>query len=211
MNLPVVQWFTDRSVVVFADDPFEIAHALNGCLVGAGAHDDIQVRPGLDRVLVESFMVSTSLKDDVSRALQELNRGEPLKAPIGREHIIPVRYDGIDIEDVGNTLGLSRDAVIMAHTRTTWRVGMLGFAPGFPYLIPSHPNPWNELARRESPRTRVPAGSVAVAAGMSAIYPNELPGGWQIIGTTDVELFTPQNASGPTLLQPGDTVLFEAR
>lgn len=210
MSTPEPKWYTDCSVVVVSASPVATAQAFEQYFNAEFPHSGISVRPGLDRVVVLSPVPLPALRDCVAQAIENVNAtpGTQTKGE-GRAHTIHVRYEGIDIGEVGNTLGMSRDAVIMAHTRTTWRVGMLGFAPGFPYLIPSHPHPWSELPRRESPREKVPAGAVAVAAGMSSIYPSVLPGGWHIIGVTDVELFNPEKGSAPTLFKPGDTVKFE--
>jgi Allophanate hydrolase subunit 1 len=118
---------------------------------------------------------------------------------------IPVRYDGPDLEEVARLTGLRVDEVIRAHTETPWRVGFGGFAPGFAYLVGGDPR--LQVARRAEPRTRVPAGSVAVAGEYSGVYPRESPGGWQLIGTTDVVLWD-VTRQPPALLVPGTTVHF---
>lgn len=135
----------------------------------------------------------------------QLPLGDPTPS---RSVIIPVRYggdDGPDLDDVAQQLGLTLDELIALHTGHTYRVLMLGFAPGFPYIGPL---PFAlTLPRRATPRTVVPAGSVAVAAGMTGVYPQRLPGGWHLIGRTGVVLFDPQR-SPPSLLQAGDGVQF---
>src|SRR6185369_230487 len=93
---------------------------------------------------------------------------------------IRVRYDGADLEEVSRLTGLTTEQVIAAHTGTPWRVGFGGFAPGFAYLIGGDER--LNVPRQSEPRTRVPAGSVALAGEFSAIYPRESPGGWQLIG-----------------------------
>src|SRR5690242_2249750 len=93
---------------------------------------------------------------------------------------IGVVYDGADLEEVVRPTGLTADHVIAAHTGTPWRVGFGGFAPGFAYLIGGDER--LNVPRQSEPRTRVPAGSVALAGEFSAIYPRESPGGWQLIG-----------------------------
>ncbi len=119
---------------------------------------------------------------------------------------IPVRYDGIDLEAVAQLIGHSVESVIAIHSSATYEVAFCGFAPGFGYLrgLPSALH----LPRRETPRTRVPAGSVAIAAEYSAVYPRQSPGGWHLIGTTDVTLFDPARVP-PALLEPGTIVEFE--
>ena len=100
---------------------------------------------------------------------------------------------------------LDVDEVIARHTAATYRVAMLGFAPGFPYLFGLDPS--LHMPRRANPRTRVPAGSVAIGGAQTGIYPSELPGGWQIIGRSPAVLFDVKR-DPPSLLMPGDTVRF---
>lgn len=118
---------------------------------------------------------------------------------------IPVRYDGPDLDEVAGLTGLRVDEVVRAHTETPWRVGFGGFAPGFAYLVGGDPR--LHVARRAEPRTHVPAGSVAVAGEYSGVYPRESPGGWQLIGRTDVVLWDVARQP-PALLVPGWTVRF---
>lgn len=128
----------------------------------------------------------------------------------GRVVHITVRYggeDGPDLEEVAATLGLTPAEVVAAHTAQPLRVMMIGFAPGFPYLGPLPPA--LHLPRRATPRTAVPPGSVAIAAGLSGIYPAQLPGGWHLIGRVALRLFDP-GTEPPALLAPGDLVQFAA-
>ncbi|MEO5609384.1 MAG: allophanate hydrolase subunit 1 [Ornithinibacter sp.] len=118
---------------------------------------------------------------------------------------ITVRYDGPDLDDVAAATGLSRREVVAAHTASTCRVGFGGFAPGFAYLVDGDPR--LEVPRRVSPRTKVPAGSVALAGTYSGIYPRSSPGGWQIIGTTEAVLWD-VHRDPPALLRPGGIVRF---
>jgi KipI family sensor histidine kinase inhibitor len=123
---------------------------------------------------------------------------------------IGVRYggeDGPDLEEVATRLGLTPREVVAAHCAAPHRVLMIGFAPGYPYLggLP----PQLHVPRRATPRKAVPAGSVAIAAGMTGIYPARLPGGWHLLGRTEQRLFDP-SADPPCLLQPGDGVRFVA-
>lgn len=137
-----------------------------------------------------------------------LARGVPERRSPSRQVTIQVRYggaDGPDLESVASQLGLTPDDVIAQHTAHPWRVLMIGFAPGFPYIGPLPAS--LSLPRRATPRAAVPAGSVAIAAGMTGIYPSSLPGGWHLIGRTEVALFDPAR-NPPALLQPGDYVQF---
>jgi len=119
---------------------------------------------------------------------------------------IPVMYDGPDLAAAASLTGLSQDEVVAAHISRPWTVGFTGFAPGFAYLVGGDPR--LQVPRLDSPRPSVPAGSVGLAGGFSGIYPRSSPGGWQLIGRTDVELFDPLQ-SPPALLQPGMQVRFE--
>ena len=118
---------------------------------------------------------------------------------------IPVRYNGPDLSEVAERLGLSAREVIERHSGPVYTVFMTGFLPGFPYLGPL-PEAL-ELPRRDAPRLRVPAGSVAIAGRQTGIYPQASPGGWHLIGHTEVPLFNPA-VSTPALLQPGMQVRF---
>jgi len=118
---------------------------------------------------------------------------------------IPVRYDGEDLPHVAELLGISMQEVIARHTGTPWLGAFAGFAPGFVYMAGGHP--CFQVPRRTSPRTRVPAGSVALAGDFTAVYPKASPGGWQLIGTTDVAMWDMGRAE-PAYVQPGFRVQF---
>lgn len=127
-----------------------------------------------------------------------------------REHVIPVCYGGeygVDLAEVATLCGLDANAVIACHVAAEYRVAMLGFAPGFPYLLGLDPQLC--VPRRRDPRQRVPAGSVAIGGSQTGIYPDVLPGGWQLIGRTPLRLFD-INADTPSLLAAGDRVRFQA-
>ena len=129
---------------------------------------------------------------------------------IGKTIEIPVCYDAAyapDLADVARHCGLDAATVVARHVGGDYRVAMLGFAPGFPYLLGL--DPALVTPRRASPRTRVPAGSVAIGGAQTGIYPRELPGGWQVIGRTPLRLFDAARAA-PSLLAPGDRVRFRA-
>jgi KipI family sensor histidine kinase inhibitor len=123
------------------------------------------------------------------------------------EHVIPVRYTGEDLDYVAEQTRLAREKVIEIHSAALYRVFVIGFVPGFAYLGPLDQQ--LVLPRRESPRKRVPGGSVAIAEAQTGVYPSETPGGWHLIGTTDTRMFDP-NRPNPSLLAVGDRVRFEA-
>lgn len=121
---------------------------------------------------------------------------------------VPVRYDGADLLDVARLWATTPAGVAERLGATAFRVAFCGFTPGFAYLT-GLPDEF-AVPRLESPRTRVPAGSVALADAYTGIYPTASPGGWRIVGTTDAALFDP-GRSQPALLNPGTRVRFVER
>lgn len=126
-------------------------------------------------------------------------------APSDRLVEIPVRYDGEDLEEVSRLTGLSVDEVIQRHTESEFAVAFCGFAPGFGYLVGG--DQLLHVPRRQTPRTRIPAGAVALAGAFSGVYPQASPGGWQIIGVTPLKMWDTMREP-PALLQPGTRVRF---
>jgi KipI family sensor histidine kinase inhibitor len=120
-----------------------------------------------------------------------------------RELVLRATYDGPDLDEVAQAAGLSTTEVIAIHSASIYVVETMGFAPGFGYL--SGTDPRLAPPRRHTPRTRVPAGSLAIAAGYTAVYPFDSPGGWNLIGRVAERMFGPAGA----LLQLGDRVRFE--
>ena len=118
---------------------------------------------------------------------------------------VAVTYDGPDLAEVADRTGLSAADVVAAHTGTPWRVAFCGFAPGFAYLVGGDPR--LRVPRRSEPRTAVPAGAVALAGEFSAVYPRATPGGWQLLGRTDLPVWDVERQP-PALLQPGAVVRF---
>ncbi|MBS0431355.1 MAG: 5-oxoprolinase subunit PxpB [Proteobacteria bacterium] len=134
----------------------------------------------------------------------------PPALPTSRIVEIPVRYGGAcgpDLGEAARHARLGAEEFIARHAAAEYHVAMLGFAPGFPYLLGL--DPALHTPRRETPRTRVPAGSVAIGGAQTGIYPRELPGGWQVIGRTPMVLFDAAREP-PCLLAPGDRVRFRA-
>jgi inhibitor of KinA len=121
---------------------------------------------------------------------------------------IPVSFDeesALDLDEIAKTKKLTPDEVIEIFTSKEYRVYMLGFLPGFAYM--GEVDERIATPRKETPRVKVPKGSVGIAGSQTGIYSLESPGGWQIIGRTDFELFTP-DADGPCLLRAGDRINF---
>ncbi|WP_133499988.1 5-oxoprolinase subunit PxpB [Cognatilysobacter terrigena] len=140
--------------------------------------------------------------------LQELAASPAERAPRCVE--IPVHYGGEhgpDLQRVADNAGLTVEEAVARHAAGDYTVAMLGFAPGFPYLLGLDPR--LSTPRLETPRTRVPAGSVAIGGAQTGLYPHAGPGGWNLIGRTDLVLFDARR-DPPTLLMPGDRVRFVA-
>ncbi|WP_030946673.1 5-oxoprolinase subunit B family protein [Streptomyces sp. NRRL S-646] len=145
--------------------------------------------------------------DDPVRLASELTASEVPPAPRREQAVvdIPVRYDGPDLADVAAHWGVGEQEVPRIHAATEFSVAFCGFAPGFGYLtgLP----PLYDVPRRATPRTAVPAGSVALAGPYTGVYPRSSPGGWQLIGRTDTVLW--DHARVPAaLLSPGTRVRF---
>ena len=118
---------------------------------------------------------------------------------------VPTRYDGTDLDDVARLWDMTVAEVVSTHTTTDFVVAFCGFAPGFAYCtgLPEHLH----VPRLERPRTRVPAGSVGLAGEFTGVYPTASPGGWRLLGSTDLALWDP-TAKPPATLAPGTRVRF---
>lgn len=141
----------------------------------------------------------------LENALQNLSE---IETPTPRVVKIPVSFDpesALDLDWLAAEKGLARDEIIRIFLEKTYRVFMLGFLPGFAYM--GETDERLAVPRKSAPRLKVPKGSVGIAERQTGIYPSESPGGWQIIGKTEIELFTP-HAENPTFLQAGDLVKF---
>ncbi len=175
----------------------------------------VEVVPGHETLLVvwdegleDSATLESNLKalaGDASAFKLDTRASGKASGPV---LVVTVNYDGADLEAVATTLGMSAEAVVGLHAAAEYTVAFMGFAPGFPYLIADGPSPLLELPRLETPRAKVPAGSVAVAAGYCGIYPRSSPGGWNLLGRTELVLFDPEREP-PALLEPGTRVRFE--
>jgi KipI family sensor histidine kinase inhibitor len=167
--------------------------------------------PGQQDVLAaaETVMVradSPAAARRIGRTLLDLELTAPAEQGSGLV-VIETVYDGEDLAEVGTLTGLGTDGVIAAHTGQVWTVAFAGFAPGFGYMIGE--SQVLEVPRRSSPRTAVPAGSVALAGNYSAVYPRRSPGGWQLIGRTEARMWD-LNRAEPALASPGHRVQFRA-
>lgn len=192
----------DRAVLVEVEDLGTVL-ALAAAVRAADIEGVLDVVPAARTVLLLTAP-GTDLAA-LRRTVLALAVGPGAAAPRGETVEIEVLYDGPDLDEVASRTGLGVDGVIAAHTGTPWTVAFGGFAPGFAYLTGGDPR--LEVARRDEPRTSVPAGSVGLAGEFSGVYPRASPGGWQLIGRTEAELWTPERGA---LLQPGDQVRFRA-
>lgn len=156
-------------------------------------------RPGTDLAALRRALAAVAAAATTQTAPAA---GDP--AP-PRQVTVPVRYDGPDLADVARLTGRSEQDLIALHCTTVWRCEFIGFAPGFSYLASDDAN--LDVPRRREPRTSVPAGSVAIVGRYTAVYPRSSPGGWQLIGSTDVPMWD-LSAQPPALVQPGMVVRF---
>ena len=173
---------------------------------------------GIDSVqdVVPAYLALTVFYDPLRKSFDEISKQvldvvatavDSQQATTGAHHNIHVHYDGIDLNAVATECGITASDVIQLHTARTYTVDLLGFVPGWAYL--SELDPRLQIERRPQPRPRVAAGSVAIAATQTGIYPIDTPGGWHVIGHTEAVLFDAQR-NPPTLLKAGDTVQFES-
>jgi len=183
------------------------ALALADAIIRAGLPGVGAVVPAIDSVLV-SFDPLRVTRAEIEDALRALATIPPGAESLGRVIVIEARFggeDGPDLAELAAAQGCDSDAIITALCARPYRVLMIGFAPGYPYIGPLPER--LTVPRRATPRAAVPAGSVAIAAGMAGIYPARLPGGWHLIGRTTTKLFDPARAE-PSLLRAGDLVQF---
>ncbi|WP_405885460.1 5-oxoprolinase subunit PxpB [Streptomyces sp. NBC_01136] len=192
----------DRALLVEVSSG-EAAQALHAELLRRRAEGSLSVKeivPAARTVLLDGL-------DDPGRLAEQLSTWE-IPPPSARAEAtveIPVRYDGPDLAEVAALWKVPEHEVPKIHAAAEFRVAFCGFAPGFGYLtgLPSR----YDVPRRATPRTAVPAGSVALAGPYTGVYPRSSPGGWQLIGTTDAALW--DHARVPAaLLAPGTRVRF---
>ncbi|TDC82847.1 5-oxoprolinase subunit PxpB [Actinomadura sp. 7K507] len=191
----------DAALLVETGD-LATAHRLNAALRDEPLPGVVDVVPGEQTVLVVADPSA-----DLDRLAARLPRlSLPADAGGDAEPVeIPVTYDGADLDEVAGLTGLSRGEVVRRHSAATYTVAYLGFSPGFGYLTGL--DPALHVGRRESPRTSVPAGSVAIADRYAAVYPSSSPGGWRLLGSSGLRLWN-ATRDPPSLLRPGMRVRF---
>lgn len=190
------------ALLVELDDLPEVL-ALYAALVDDRPDGVVDIVPAARTVLVVTDPAVTSL----TAVEQAVRTASPRRDRQGTGDLVevPVDYDGEDLGEVASLLGCTTAEVVHRHTHQEWTVAFCGFAPGFGYLTSSSGG-W-DVPRRASPRTRVPAGSVALAGEFAGVYPRESPGGWQLIGRTDAAVFD-LHREPAALLRPGVRVRF---
>jgi KipI family sensor histidine kinase inhibitor len=182
----------------------ETVHRLDAAVRSAELPGVVEVVPGYRTLLVTTSGVAEAAA--VRAALPRLDL--PVLEEVRRRVVeVPVVYDGQDLAEVAARTHLSASEVVQRHTAPEYLVAFLGFVPGFPYLVGL--DPALHVPRRPTPRTRVPAGSVGLAGSQTGVYPASSPGGWQLIGRTEVVLFDVAREP-PALLAAGDRLRFVA-
>lgn len=203
---PEIRRAGDRALLVCParhDQLLEIVDRLQG----ATLHGVEDLLPAAETVLLtlRPGITPQTVEVQVRELLSTPSTGREIAQDRSDEVTIPVRYDGEDLADVAALLDSTVDEVIEEHTSRTWRCRFIGFTAGFGYLESDRPG--LVVPRRHQSRTAVPPGSVALADGFSAVYPRRAPGGWQLIGTTDLTMFDLTRRQ-PALLSPGTRVRF---
>ena len=205
-------WVNENSVTLQAPAPVSLVHQQRIWALGAALHQRsgiTEIVPGMNNLTVQF----DETRVDGEALMQELQAGwKTIKvtAQAGRVIEIPVCYGGEygpDLGDIAADTGLTPEEVVRLHSEAEYTVFFIGFQPGFAYLggMPEQLT----TPRRASPRQAVPAGSVAIGGAQTGVYPKTSPGGWQILGHTDVVLFDPTRDE-PSLWMPGDRVKFVA-
>jgi len=193
----------ERGLLVEVED-LEMVHRLHAALRELDPPGVVELVPAYRTVLIVADPGQAEALDELADRLPGLEL-PPAEAVAGETVEIPVRYDGEDLPEVAGLTGLEPDEVVRRHTAPEYTVAFLGFSPGFPYLVGL--DPALEVPRRDTPRTSIPAGSVGLAGNQTGIYPTATPGGWQLIGRTQVTLFDPAR-DPPALLAPGTRLRF---
>ncbi|MDF9717950.1 allophanate hydrolase subunit 1 [Nocardioides sp. ChNu-99] len=208
--------YGDRAVLVEVEDTPAVVRLVDALAVAGATGPEgpvaevvpaartvlLVARPGVPVAAVRAAAERTAAEQGDRAGDAAGERGTALDAGTVE---IPVVYDGPDLADVAALTGLSPREVVAAHTGRPWRVAFGGFAPGFAYLVGGDPR--LRVPRRSEPRTSVPAGAVGLAGEFSGVYPRSSPGGWQLLGRTDLVLWD-LDREPPALLRPGAAVRF---
>ncbi|TDC91849.1 5-oxoprolinase subunit PxpB [Saccharopolyspora aridisoli] len=192
----------DSGLLIELADLQEV-HALYAALADSPPEGVIDLVPAARTLLLQL----DPQRSDVKAVEAAVRAAEPRAGlrEVGEQLEVPVVYDGADLAEVARLTGLTEREVVDKHTGAEWKVAFGGFAPGFGYLSGGPQD--LVVPRRSESRTAVPAGAVGLAGAFSGIYPRESPGGWQLIGHTDLQVFS-IDRDPPALLRPGVRVRF---
>ena len=203
----------DSALLVQLGDEIDLAvnqsvHTLASLLDASSLEGLTETVPAYGTLLVHYdplILSDTELREWLRGKLEQIGEANARKP---RQILIPVQYGGeygVDLDFVADYHRLSVEEVIRIHSESTYTIYMMGFTPGFPYM--GKLDDAIVTPRLDTPRTRVPAGTVAIAGSQTGIYPIDSPGGWRLIGYTPLRLFDP-DADSPFLFSPGDEVRF---
>jgi len=203
----------DSSVLIQLGEEIDLTinqdvHALAELINISSIQRMVEIVPAYSTLLVhyDPLVLSfAQMKNHLSALISQVQKTKPGKP---RQVEVPIRYGGEfgpDLDFVASHCGLPVEDVVRIHSEKTYTVFMMGFTPGFPYM--GKLDDGIVTPRMETPRTRVPAGTVAIAGSQTGIYPIDSPGGWRLIGRTSLRLFDRESES-PFLLSPGDQVRF---
>lgn len=203
----------DSSTLIQLGDEIDLevnqhVHALAQLIEASSINGVIETVPAYATLLVYYDPLVLSFAQIKDHLRVKISQVEETTSRKPRQVEVPVRYDGefgIDLENVARHLHLSVEDVIRIHSEKIYTVYMMGFTPGYPYM--GKLDDALIMPRLETPRTRVAAGTVAIAGSQTGIYSVDSPGGWRLIGWTPLKLFDPESDS-PFLFSPGDEVKF---
>lgn len=210
---PRIVPFGDSSALIQLGDEIDLeinqhVHALAQLIEASSINGVIEAVPAYATLLVHYNPLVLSFAQIKDRLRVKISQIEETTSRKPRQVEVPVRYGGefgVDLEHVARHLHLSVEDVIRIHSKKNYTVYMMGFTPGYPYM--GKLGDALIMSRLETPRTRVAAGTVAIAGSQTGIYSIESPGGWRLIGWTPLKLFDPESDS-PFLFSPGDEVKF---
>jgi inhibitor of KinA len=218
MNAWQLIWTSERSILARLPESVTQSDAASRLAAWISSQSTENIRsviPSATGVLIEFNILHCPLCDSWSAVVQlteSFERDQCSSQSTGTSHareiLIPVCYDDLlapDLLQVAQQLNCHSERIIELHTAVVYSVNAMGFMPGFGYLGALHD--LLRIPRKDTPRTQVPAGSVAIAEDMTAVYPHQSAGGWHLIGRTPLQLFNP-NQNEPSLLRVGDTVRF---
>jgi inhibitor of KinA len=211
-RLPAVRWVSDSALRLefgteISSPAQTLVHAAYRALSRSKLPALLDITPAYTTILLRFELLQVGDHEAVLRQVEAIvARGCEESLPPARSLEIPVCYEAefaIDLPDVARHCGLSEKQVVELHNAASYRVEFLGFSPGFGYL--SGLSAQLATPRLDRPRSRIPAGSVAIGGAQTGIYPQETPGGWRIIGRTPLRMFDPRR-NPPALLETGDQV-----